>query len=133
MDQDGNSLELRRLYNAYNSVPSPISPDERMFLNRLQFETLANYVQQKYVLSSQKFQCLFNNYLYFLSPQHANERTLRSNLQISRNQTTSSLPTVLLQSNLVLQVKIITQYTSLKNKNGTLAVKQSEAQNSHNK
>lgn len=47
MDQEVNGADIRRLYNAYNNYPSVLSPEERMYLNRLQFETLANYVQQK--------------------------------------------------------------------------------------
>ncbi|KAG5676513.1 hypothetical protein PVAND_006343 [Polypedilum vanderplanki] len=45
-DQD-SSTDIRRLYNAYNSYPNPngISPEERMALNRLQYEMMANYVQ----------------------------------------------------------------------------------------
>jgi hypothetical protein len=48
MDQD-NSAEIRRLYNAYNSYPgqNAISPEERLALNRLQYEMMANYVQNR--------------------------------------------------------------------------------------
>lgn len=45
-EQD-SSPEIRRLYNAYNSYPgsNPMSPEERMALNRMQYEMMANYVQ----------------------------------------------------------------------------------------
>ncbi|XP_070507072.1 uncharacterized protein AstC [Chironomus tepperi] len=45
-DQD-SSVDIRRLYNAYNNYPgnNMISPEERMALNRLQYEMMANYVQ----------------------------------------------------------------------------------------
>lgn len=44
-EQDSSS-EIRRLYNAYNSYPNNgMSPEERMALNRLQYEMMANYVQ----------------------------------------------------------------------------------------
>lgn len=46
-DQD-SSADIRRLYNAYNSYPgnNMISPEERMALNRLQYEMISNYVQK---------------------------------------------------------------------------------------
>lgn len=48
LDQD-SSNEIRRLYNAYNNYPgsNAISPEERMALNRLQYEMMANYVQNR--------------------------------------------------------------------------------------
>lgn len=47
-DQD-SSNEMRRLYNAYSNYPGQnvMSPEEKLALNRLQYEMMANYVQNR--------------------------------------------------------------------------------------
>lgn len=45
---DDNGFDMRqRLFNAYQNYPSPLSPEERMALNRMQYELMANYVQNR--------------------------------------------------------------------------------------